>query len=179
MDGVAHLRADQGLVAEVVVAGDERIPLFALRRAPEHGAHADGARLIERFRRRFEWRAGVGSEGDRRGAVVPPIRRQPAIGRAGADPFPKPAVHMDAVQRQRPEQRRQPADALITAGKDLLDQKETFAVPILTTAAFLSRLLHPAGAPLPEHEIEAVRPNRGAKLMTRMRGCDADQYRDQ
>ena len=142
MDGVAHLRADQGLVAEVVVAGDERIPLFALRRAPTSAA---------------------------------PARHWPA----GADPFPKPAVHMDAVQRQRLEQRRQPADALITAGKDLLDLKETFAVPILTPAAFLSRLLHPAGAPLPEHEIEAVRPNRGAKSMTRMRGSDADQYRDQ
>ena len=46
MHGVAHLCADQGFVTEVVVAGDKRVPLLALGRAPEHGSQADRAQVV-------------------------------------------------------------------------------------------------------------------------------------
>ena len=39
VNGVAHLGADQGLVSEVVVAGDELVPPLALAGATHDGAH--------------------------------------------------------------------------------------------------------------------------------------------
>ena len=46
VDGVAHLRTDQGLVAEIVVADDELVPQLALAgwRARRSGAGAGGPR---------------------------------------------------------------------------------------------------------------------------------------
>ena len=71
------------------------------------------------------------------------------------DPFDRPFLELALTGR---------ADALVTGDKDLLDLSETFAVPILTPGAFRARLGHPAGAPLPEHEIGIVRPNSGGEV---------------
>ena len=38
VDGVAHLGADQGLVAEIVITGDELVPPLALARVAREGA---------------------------------------------------------------------------------------------------------------------------------------------
>ena len=75
MHDVAHLCADQGFVAEVVVAGDKRVPLLALGRAPEHGLQPDRAHLIKGLGRRFQRRVGIGSEDHGHGGVAPPLRR--------------------------------------------------------------------------------------------------------
>ena len=62
VDSVAHLGADQGLVAEVVVAGDELVPAPALAGVVDDGMKAEGPDLVEgRGRREQRW-FGVGSE---------------------------------------------------------------------------------------------------------------------
>ena len=75
VDGVAHLGADEGLVAEVVVAGDELVPEPALAGSAHDDAHIEGADLIEGPGRRDEGLFGAGSEGDRPGPVLAPLRR--------------------------------------------------------------------------------------------------------
>ena len=52
VDGVTHLGADQSLVTEVVVAGDELVPPLALARVARDGPQAERADLIEGGRRR-------------------------------------------------------------------------------------------------------------------------------
>ena len=47
VDGVAHLGADQGLVSEIVVAGDELVPELALPGAAHDGAQVERADLVE------------------------------------------------------------------------------------------------------------------------------------
>ena len=76
VDGVAHLGADEGLVAEVVVAGDELVPEPALAGSAHGDAHIERPDLIEGLGRRDEGRFGVGSEDDRPGPVLPPLRRR-------------------------------------------------------------------------------------------------------
>ena len=76
VDGVAHLGADQGLVAEVVVAGDELVPPLALAGVADDGSQAERADFIERCRRREQRRFGVRSEGDRPGRGPWPLRRR-------------------------------------------------------------------------------------------------------
>ena len=77
VDGVAHLGADQGLVSEVVVAGDELVPEPAFAGAVHDGAEVERADLVEGGRGREQRRLGVGSEDDGPGpAPLPPGRRQ-------------------------------------------------------------------------------------------------------
>ena len=76
VDGVAHLCADEGLVAEVVVAGDELVPEFTLVGAAHNDPHIERADLLEGSRRRDEGRFGVGSEDDRPGLGAWPLRRR-------------------------------------------------------------------------------------------------------
>ena len=64
VDGVAHLGADEGLVAEIVVAGDELVPQPALPGAADDGADLQRADLAE----------GRGRRG--RGAARYPVRRR-------------------------------------------------------------------------------------------------------
>ncbi len=52
------------------------------------------------------------------------------------DPFDRPFLELALTAK---------ADALITGDKDLLDLSETFAILILSPAAFRARLDHPAG----------------------------------
>ena len=59
VDGVAHLGADEGLVAEIVVAGDELVPQPALGGAD--GADLQRADLVE-GRGRWEAGRGLGSD---------------------------------------------------------------------------------------------------------------------
>ena len=59
MDGVAHLGADQGLVSEVVVAGDEFVPQPAFAGAAHDDAEVEGADLVEGGRRREQRRFGI------------------------------------------------------------------------------------------------------------------------
>ena len=59
VDGVAHLGADQGLVSEIVVAGDELVPQPALAGLANDGAHLQRADLVEGGRGREQWRFGV------------------------------------------------------------------------------------------------------------------------
>ena len=47
MDGVAHLGADQGAVAEIVVAGDELVPQLPLLGAASDGAQVERTDLVE------------------------------------------------------------------------------------------------------------------------------------
>ena len=47
VDGVAHLGADQGLVSEIVVAGDELVPELALPGAAHDGAQVERTDLVE------------------------------------------------------------------------------------------------------------------------------------
>ena len=60
MDGVAHLGADQGLVAEIVVAGDELVPQLALAGDEREVAKVDHERNTVHLRDReghvVEWR---------------------------------------------------------------------------------------------------------------------------
>jgi len=63
VDGVADLCAHQGLVAEVVVAGDELVPQLALAGLAEDGPQGEGTDVIEGSRRREQGRFGAGSEG--------------------------------------------------------------------------------------------------------------------
>ena len=64
VDGVAHLGADQGLVSEIVVAGDELVPQPALAGAVYDGADLQRTDLVEGRRNREQGRLGVGSEDD-------------------------------------------------------------------------------------------------------------------
>ena len=73
--GVAHLGADQRLVAEVVVAGDVLVPQLPPAVAAHDGAHIERADRVERGRRRQPGRFGVGPERDRPGPVLAPLRR--------------------------------------------------------------------------------------------------------
>ena len=76
VDGVAHLGADQGPVAEIVVAGDELVPQPSLAGAAHDGAHLQRADLVEGCRGREQRRLGVGSEDDRLRPVLPPLRQR-------------------------------------------------------------------------------------------------------
>ena len=62
MDGIAHQGADQGLEAEIVVAGDELVPEPALPSAKHDDAEVEGADLVEGRRGRQQRRFGVRSE---------------------------------------------------------------------------------------------------------------------
>ena len=76
VDGVAHLGADQGLVSEIVVAGDELVPELALPGAAHDGAQVERADLVEGRRGREQRRFGVRPEDDRPGPVLPSLRRR-------------------------------------------------------------------------------------------------------
>ena len=76
MDGVAHLGADQGRVAEIVMAGDELVPQLARAGAAHDGAQVERAHLVKRCRRRERRRFGVRPEDDGPGPVLPPLRRR-------------------------------------------------------------------------------------------------------
>ena len=91
VDGVAHLGADEGLVAEVVVAGDELVPQPALARAADDGADLQRADLVESRGRREERRFGVLSEDDGSGPVLFPLR-----GRQDDEAVPVHGEHGDA-----------------------------------------------------------------------------------
>ena len=71
VDGVAHLGADQGLVAEIVVAGDELVPQLALAGPASDGPQVERADLVEGCRGREQRRLGVRSEDDRTGSALP------------------------------------------------------------------------------------------------------------
>ena len=71
MDGVAHLGADQGRVAEIVMAGDELVPQFARAGAAHDGAQVERANLVKGCRRRERRRFGVRPEDDGPGAASP------------------------------------------------------------------------------------------------------------
>ena len=76
VDGVAHLGADQGLVAEVVVAGDELVPELPFPGVAHDGAEVEGANLVEGRRRGEQRRLGVRSEDDGLGPALPAPRRR-------------------------------------------------------------------------------------------------------
>ena len=76
VDGVAHLGADQGPVAETVVAGDELVPPLALAGAADDEPQVERAGLVEGSRRRGQRRFGLRPEDDRPGPVLPPLRRR-------------------------------------------------------------------------------------------------------
>ena len=76
MDGVAHLGADQGPVAEIVVAGDELVPQLALPGAAHDGPQGERTDLVEGCRRREQRRFGVRSEDDGLGPVLPSLLRR-------------------------------------------------------------------------------------------------------
>ena len=77
MDGVAHLGADQGLVSQIVVAGDELVPQLPFPGAAHDGAEVERANLVKGRRRGEQQRFGVGSEDGRlRPVLRPPRRRQ-------------------------------------------------------------------------------------------------------
>ena len=76
MDGVAHLGADQGLVSEVVVAGDELVPQPAFAGAAHDGAEVERANLVEGGRGREQRRLGVRPEDDGLGPTLPSLRRR-------------------------------------------------------------------------------------------------------
>ena len=127
VDGVAHLGADQGLVSEIVVAGDELVPELALAGAAHDGAQVERTDLVEGRRGREQRRFGVRPEDDRPGPVLPSLRRRqgdqavPVHGQhgdpghhvleaaVGLEPADAPAEllrqHM-AVQRRRPGDQR-------------------------------------------------------------------------
>ena len=73
MDGIAHLGADQGLVSEIVVAGDELVPELALPGAAHDGAQVERTDLVEGRRGREQRRFGVRPErrSARAGSAVP------------------------------------------------------------------------------------------------------------
>ena len=75
MDGVAHLGADQGLVAEIVVAGDELVPALALAGVAHDSAQSERADVVEGCRGREQRRLGVVSEDDRLWPVLAPLGR--------------------------------------------------------------------------------------------------------
>ena len=150
MHGVAHLCADQGFVTEVVVAGDKRVPLLALGRAPEHGSQADRAHLIEGLGRRFQRRVGIGSEGHWHGGVAPPLRRwqddqpvlvhgqhgdarhhvlEPAVGLVPADAPAERFRQGEAVQGGRP-------------GDECAQQRHFLGREVAPVVAALDRLAH-------------------------------------
>ena len=72
VDGVAHLCADQGLVAEIVIAGDELVPDLAFAGLAHDGAQIERSDFVEGRRRGKQWRLGVRSEDDGPGLVPPP-----------------------------------------------------------------------------------------------------------
>ncbi len=77
MDGVTHPGADQGLVTEVVVAGDDLVPQFPFAGIGRDGAEVERATLVECGRGREQRRLGVGSEDDGlRATLSSPRRRQ-------------------------------------------------------------------------------------------------------
>ena len=76
VDGVAHLGTDQGLVTEVVVAGDELVPPLALARVARDGPQAERADLIEGGWRRERRRFGVRSEDHGPARRAWPFRRR-------------------------------------------------------------------------------------------------------
>ena len=123
MDGIAHLGADQGLVSEIVVAGDELVPELALPGAAHDGAQVERADLVEGRRGREQRRFGVRPEDDRPGPVLPSLRRrqgdqavpvhgqhgdpghhvlEPAVGLEPADAPAELLRQQMAVQRRRP-----------------------------------------------------------------------------
>ena len=59
VDGVAHLGADQGLVSEIVVAGDELVPELPFPGAAHDGAQVERTDLVEGCRGREQRRLGV------------------------------------------------------------------------------------------------------------------------
>ena len=73
VDGVAHLGADQGLVAEVVVAGDELVPQPALAGARARQSLISSGRTSSRVGRRREQRR-LRCPGRRRSAWAGPVR---------------------------------------------------------------------------------------------------------
>ena len=75
VDGVAHLGADQRLVSEVVVAGDELVPQPALAGLAHDGSQVERADLVEGGRCGEQRRLGVRSEDNRAGWVPSPLRR--------------------------------------------------------------------------------------------------------
>ena len=75
MDGVAHLGADEGLVAEIVVTGDELVPQPALAGLADDGGQVDRANLVEGCRGRKQPRLGVRPEDDGLWPVLPPLGR--------------------------------------------------------------------------------------------------------
>ena len=76
VDGVAHLGADQGLVAEIVVAGDELVPALPFPSVAHDGAQIERADVVEGCRGREQRRLGVVSEDDRLWPVLAPLGRQ-------------------------------------------------------------------------------------------------------
>ena len=76
MDGVAHLGADQGLVAEIVVAGDELVPELPFPGVTHDGAEVERANLVEGGRRREQRGFGIRPEDDGLGAALPSPRRR-------------------------------------------------------------------------------------------------------
>ena len=60
--GIAHLGADQGLVPEIVVAGDELVPELALPGGAHDGAQVERADLVQGRRGREQRRFGVRPE---------------------------------------------------------------------------------------------------------------------
>ena len=75
VDGVAHLGADQGLVAEVMVAGDELIPQLPFPDAAHDGVEVERADLVEGSRCREQRRFGVRSVDDWLRPALPPSGR--------------------------------------------------------------------------------------------------------
>ncbi len=76
VDGVAHLGADQGLVAEIVVAGDELVPQLALAAVADGRPQIERTNLIEGCGHRIRRGLGVRPE-DRGPARRPrPFRRR-------------------------------------------------------------------------------------------------------
>ena len=74
MDSVAHLGAAKGLLSEIVVAGDELVPEFALSGAAHAGPPVQWTDLVEGRRGREQRRFGVRPEDDRPGPVLPTLR---------------------------------------------------------------------------------------------------------
>ena len=77
LDRIAYLGADRGLVAEIMIAGNELVPASVLRGPADHDAKAQRLHRFERGRHRRLRRFGVGSEDNRLAlGCRAPARRQ-------------------------------------------------------------------------------------------------------
>ena len=151
VDGVAHLGADQGPVAEIVVAGDELVPQPSLAGAVHDGAHLQRADLVEGCRGREQRRLGVGSEDDRLRPVLPPLRQRQgdhavAVHGEHGDPghhVLEPAVGLEPADAAAELSRQGGAGGLRIGGDQGVQQRHLVCGEVAPVIAALDHAGHP------------------------------------